>query len=320
MSALNCSVPHALRLGFVLVSLGCASDYNLQDLDESTVDAPADRNVDGPTDPREDEGVIVPVEPVDPDGPLDVPGDDDPEVPDADRPVAHCGVEPTVIRPIYDTATWSGHGEDPNGYAIVDYDWALVSTPNGSGVPLAEDGEPAVVFQADLAGVYAAQLVVTNEVGLRSEPCRVSLEAIPGQALWVEMFWTLEQDDMDLHLLAPGGSFGSASDCFFGNCTPEDGGLDWGVAGDVRDDPFLDLDSVHGVGPENINIAEPVDGQYRVVVHDWSESVQHAPNPVTVKIYLDGELVWTDTRAISGEDTVTEFAIVDTTHGAVQPL
>ena len=113
---------------------------------------------------------------------------------------------------------------------------------------------------------------------------------------------------------------GSDSDCYFGNCTPEDGGLDWGVVNDNRDDPFLDLDDVAGVGPENINIEEPVDGVYRVLVHDWPDSVNNATNSVTVKIYLDGEAIWTDTRNIAGEDTVTEFATVDTRNGEVRPL
>ncbi len=322
MSTLSCFASRQSFLSLVLVTVGCASDYNLSPTESTAGETATDRGLDGLPDEEadgEDSAIVVPVEPIDPDIEEEEPEGEHPEQPSADRPEAFCGVEPTVIRPIYDTATWSGGGIDPNGYEIVDYDWSLVSAPTGSSVFLVADNEDTVVFQPDLAGVYAAQLVVTNELGIESHPCRVALDAVPGQALWVEMFWTQQRDDMDLHLLAPGGSMGSDSDCYFDNCTPDDGGLDWGVVNDSRDDPFLDLDDVAGVGPENINIEEPVDGVYRVLVHDWPDSVNNAANSVTVKIYLDGEAIWTDTRNIAGEDTVTEFATVDTSNGEVQP-
>jgi len=196
----------------------------------------------------------------------------------------------------------------------------LISTPRGSAADLVGATQDEIVFKADVAGVYTAELVVTNEVGIESEPCEVDLEAIPGQALWIELFWSVSGDDMDLHLLAPGGVLGTDSDCYFDNCVPEQGGLDWGVAGDVRDDAFLDMDDIDGLGPENINIEDPTDGLYRVVVHDWPVSVQNASNMVTINVYLDGQQMWSDTRAIAGEDSVTEFAVIDVANGTVEGL
>jgi hypothetical protein len=307
MSTLPCPSRTFASLTLALLTTGCSMDYGLVSDTESSAKDFTDRGTE--VDP-EDHDTGLATEP-------DAPDAIDTDTP-MDRPEAICGVSPAVVRPVHDTALWKGSGSDPNGYAIIDYDWALVSAPAGSSVGLYDSGRDDVVFQADLAGVYTAQLVVTNEVGVESLPCEVDLEAIPGQALWIEMFWALSGDDMDLHLVAPGGTLGSDSDCYWDNCVPEMGGLDWGIAGDLRDDVFLDLDDIDEKGPENINIEDPMDGLYSVVVHDWTESVQDAPNRVTVNVYLDGDRVWSDTRTITGEDSVTEFAVIDVTNGTVE--
>ena len=65
---------------------------------------------------------------------------------------------------------------------------------------------------------------------------------------------------------------------------------------------------------KNININVP-SATYTVVVHDYPGSVFTAGNPVTINIYLDGALRWTDTRVISGEDTYNTFATIDVASG-----
>jgi hypothetical protein len=169
----------------------------------------------------------------------------------------------------------------------------------------------------DVAGTYTVQLIIRTEDGRESEPCIVSTEAIPAESLWVEMYWTYANDDMDLHLLDDGGVFQNIfSDCYYANCPY---GLDWGTAS-FDDDPFLDLDDIYNVGPENINIAHPANGTYTVIVHDYPGSSFMSSNDVTVNIYINGSLAWTDTRALVGESSAEYFASVSWPSGIIIPL
>lgn len=241
------------------------------------------------------------------------------EEPDPDKPVAVCNVSPDKIRPITGSATWDGsESYDPNGLEIVDYDWTLVALPSGSTSSMPPGESIRTPFVPDMAGNYVAELVVVNEDGIESEPCGTTLQAEPGEALWVEMFWESSGDDMDLHLLAPGGTLRTETDCYYANCAYST--LDWGVSGSTLDDPALDLDDISGTGPENINIEEPEDAVYTVVVHDYPGSSFSPGNMVTINIYLDGALEWTDSRLISGEDTNTYFAEIDAATGTVTSL
>ena len=127
---------------------------------------------------------------------------------------------------------------------------------------------------------------------------------------------------MDLHLVKDNAPYESAGDCYYGNCvadydTPS---LDWGDPSSYLDDPRLDLDDIENIGPENINIADPVAGKYRVVVHDYPGSVNETPNTVTVKIHMNGELVYEEAKVISGEDTYTPFAEIAWPSMTIQEL
>jgi len=238
-----------------------------------------------------------------------------------DAPTAICSVEPEVVRPITEEATWIGSESTDPADLDLTYDWKLINRPVGSTSNMPTGDADRSGFIADLAGEYVAELTVTNSEGVTSSPCETVLTAEPVEALWVEMFWESPGDDMDLHLLAPGGTLETDTDCYFGNCTPTSWTtLDWGVFGDASDDPSLDLDDISDSGPENINIEAPQDEVYTVIVHDYPGSVFTPGNPVTVNIYLNGALQWTDTRVISGEDSYTTFATIDVADGTVNSM
>jgi hypothetical protein len=297
----------------VLLLAACANDYDLQS------DKAPNQGADDPEQPTEPDE--TPEDPMDSGSPEDT-GGSDTTLPTDEKPIARCDVSPNPVQPPFESATWDGTAStDPAGHPIVDYAWALVSRPAGSTASM-PTGTAATRggFTPDLAGEYVGRLVVTTDDGRRSDPCEVVLESIPAEDLWVEMYWSVSQDDMDLHLLAPGGSLLSDLDCYYANCTW--GGLDWGVRGNTGDNPSLDLDDIPGIGPENINIAAPQNGIYTVYVHDYTGSTpdHYGGNDVTVNIYLNGRLSWTDTRTISSDGDYVPFAEINWTTGTVSSL
>jgi hypothetical protein len=238
-------------------------------------------------------------------------------------PVALCTASSSTVAPIHGSTDWLGDESfDAAGGELVEYRWTLLSRPAGSAVELGENvsAPNRYNFTPDLAGEYTAELVVVNGDGVASEPCTATIDAIPDQNLWIEMFWTHPEDDMDLHLLRPRGEVGTDDDCFYDNCV--NGGLDWGELGEVNDDPSLDIDDIHGTGPENINIPIPEDGTFTVIVHDYQFSTPnyYDANEVTVNVYLGGQLAWTGSRSIRNEDTYTRFVKVSWPEGTITEL
>ncbi|MBM75909.1 MAG: hypothetical protein CMK59_10955 [Proteobacteria bacterium] len=282
-----------MRLFLPILLIGCSSDYDLSPKIE-----------ENPPEELEELETLEEVE--------------------ASAPVAVCDVSPNPVNPPFESATFTGvDSYDPDGGTITKYQWELISVPEGAAASFSQTDQAVVSnFMPDVAGDYVAELTVTNEAGLTGS-CETTLQAIPAQNLWVEMYWQYSGDDMDLHLIAPNydwqSNWNSTYDCYYGNCV--NGWLDWGQIGYGEDDPALDLDDIPGVGPENINVYEPeINGTYTVVLHDYPGSVYEGANDVTINIYLDGTLAWSDTRTISGEDSCTPFAQIDWGAGVVIPL
>ena len=234
------------------------------------------------------------------------------------QPVAVCSAAPPSVEAIHESTTWVGDTSyDPDG-TIVSYSWTLVSSPAGATATMPPGTANRRNFTPDVAGDYVAELVVTDDDGIISEPCTATLTATAGEGLWIEMFWENSGDDMDLHLVNGSGALMSNQDCYYANCTWAS--LDWGARGNPDDDPILDLDDIPGVGPENINIAVPSRGTYTVYVHDYPGSAYIGRNNVTVNVYEGGFLAWTDTRNINSENCYEPFVEISIPGGATTDL
>lgn len=207
-------------------------------------------------------------------------------------PIVTCDVGPEAPIATLETVTLEvEESYDPDGSDIVEEAWTLVSAPAGSEARIDADQ-----LLPDLPGRYVADVRVTDAQGDVSEPCSVAFDAVDWPELLVELTWD-SADDLDLHLLAPGGTPGTTSDCHYDNCLY--GNLDWGVEGVEEDDPWLDQDS-HDGGPERIRIPSPAPGGYGVVVQATGAT---EATTMEVSVRVSGRRVWS-TSALYQEGTV----------------
>lgn len=185
-----------------------------------------------------------------------------------------------------------GSGWDPAGSAV-SCRWRVLRAPEGSREVPATSGRCGASFVPDMVGDYELQLVVTDPQ-LQTASCVTRLSATaPERGLWVELFWSLD-DDVDLHLLHPDAGdardlaswFDGELDCYYNNMNP-----DWDVPGDAADDPSLDRDDTVFTGPENVRLDVPVPGHaYRVGVN-WFSNVNRFPwLDATTTVYCEGAL------------------------------
>ncbi len=234
----------------------------------------------------------------------------------SDAPVAVCSTNPPVLDAIRDTFRFIGNQSfDPGGRSLTGYQWTLISKPTSSSVNM-PGGNTANrgPLRPDIVGDYVGELVVTNDLGISSAPCRTSASAEADSNLWVELTWQYPED-IDLHLLRGNGSRNTAQDCYYANCAGR--GLSWGQPG-PDDNPTLDLDDILGTGPENINIPEPEARRYTVVVHDYSWTRDRTGlNNFTVKVYIDGILRLIQSGSVRGEGQWVDVAEIDLTGPSV---
>ncbi len=171
--------------------------------------------------------------------------------------------------------------------AVLQYQWEIVTTPEGADAELVGADTVAPTFLADTLGVYEVSLTVTDQDGLVSENTALqSIEVTPWTELEVVLTWDADVD-LDLHLIAPGGAYYGDNDCFFGNPEP-----DWGTDGDAGDDPMLNDDDDSSGGPEVIEMAAPLDGTYTVMVQYYNQRQEASPNvSPTLEIYAEGVLI-----------------------------
>jgi hypothetical protein len=183
---------------------------------------------------------------------------------------------------------------DPDGEAL-SYQWDLKIQPPGSASQIESLTESSTSFQPDLTGQYVSQLVVSNQSGL-TDKCKYVFDAIPEQGIWVELYWSLEQDDIALHLLTANAAaadnwfnFLLDEDCHDSNCSD---GLEWGDSSSTEDNPHILFDEDNTKGPQVIYIEEPQQEVFRVLVQDRNtetSSTLDTVNTLTIKVYMSGQ-------------------------------
>ena len=253
--------------------------------------------------------------------PFDTSGSDGPIVdsgnssPSGEKPVAVCEVSPNPVKPPAESAAWDGSGSyDPSGSGIDSYRWVLSSAPSGSSVAM-PGGSSAVRggFTPDLAGDYVGQLVVTNNNGVSSDPCEVTLESIPSEDLWVEMYWTESGDDMDLHF-GPGGTIESNKDCYLPTVSPDVDGIT--VTAMHRTTQAWTSTTFQALDPKTSILK-----QSRMETSLSScTTILHAPGCQSSHHQYLHHGAPTDTRSISGEDSYNEYAEINWPSGSVTAL
>lgn len=206
--------------------------------------------------------------------------------------------------------------DDPDNDPIV-FLWAFDSVPDDSSLtaesivvpeddPETEEVESAFPsFEPDVLGTYRISLVVVDDEEAQSTPAIAVIQAVPPSDLSVDLEWNDTRADLDLHLIAPDGSyFDLVGDCFSWNPNP-----DWGDEDLATDNPLLDGDADgEGSAPyrEGIALEAPPEGDYEVWVHYYADhQVQLGNTPVPavpqIQVRVFDELV-DDTASLSPDD------------------
>ena len=153
----------------------------------------------------------------------------------------------------------------------LDLAWSFDLLPDGSA--LADEAiTPAgtlgfATFVPDVEGTYRVALTATDRFNEVSVPAIAVVQVTPPMDLTASLEWDTNRVDLDLHLVAPDGSYFGDTDCFSWNPNPN-----WGDPTSADDDPLLDGDEDgEGSGPyfEQIGLRQPPVGQYRVLVHHY---------------------------------------------------
>ena len=199
---------------------------------------------------------------------------------------------------------------DPDSYQEdLLYSWQITQAPSGSTASLDDINSNTPYLYADILGTYIVELHVTDSTGLQSiYPSATMIEVIPYEDLVIDLSWDISGTDLDIHLVAPSGSYYSELDCFYGNPNP-----DWGLPNDRTDNPSLSIDDEGSEMREAIDYLQPFDGVYDVYVLYYRNLSSSYPY-VTPHITIQGEgdvLVNVDGPRLTTEKSVWHVGRLD---------
>lgn len=223
-------------------------------------------------------------------------------------PVALAGVSQEAKRAVSIMFDGTTSYDPDDETATLQYQWTLESQPEGSTVSFIDTETATPKIAGDLLGDYVVSLVVTDEDALVSEPSFTMLSVVPYEHLIVNLTWDVSELDLDLHLLRPDGTYYSEGDCFFANPEP-----DWGITGDIMDNPMLLTDDEGWEARESIELLRPEESTYTILVHHYNQ--RDAAIPYTtphIEIVGDGVVISaTDTPRLTSEGLVMTIGKVD---------
>lgn len=211
------------------------------------------------------------------------------------KPVANAGADMT-IEPLRQANLDGSLSRAPFG--SITYDWRLVEQPSGANATLEGATSPLPTLETPVAGEYLVTLVVADRYGCRSEPDSAVVRAVPRSRLFVELTWEEAHSDLDLHLVGPGGTFGTApGDAWWRNASP-----DWSAAtaltgdGNRANDPMLLGDATWGRGPESIVLGNAGNAGFEVWVAnmcdrpfvDGAFGSSQGPVTATLRVWENG--------------------------------
>lgn len=158
-------------------------------------------------------------------------------------------------------------------------------------IPLGAGGAYAITLPV-FCGENVVKRVFTNASCAATLVTELVTTNCADADLRVTTVWDAGGADWELHLVKPGGSINdNATDCTWTSCVSSR--PDWGVIGEVADDPRKDVDWLGSFGPENILLDGLEPGVYTVLVEHWS-SAGTADSDGRVIINVSGKLVVID--------------------------
>ena len=180
---------------------------------------------------------------------------------------------------------------DPDNTEL-SYEWSITERPPNSTAQLNNPDTATPTLETDIAGRFVIELTVYDELGIGScQPAEITADIEPEAAIHAELTWDvpasddLTGTDLDLHYLHPSGEWSQEPwGVYYGNPNPSD---DWADGSEV----WLDIDSLDGGEPENINHDNPDPSyDYSVGVYYFGDSLQYGATDARIRIYLNNAL------------------------------
>ena len=174
--------------------------------------------------------------------------------------------------------------------------------------PISTDDSGGFTFNTPLfCGTQLVKCIWSNDEGSYVLVTEVTRENCIEPDIRVTLSWDDKARDLDLHFLPPGGVYRSSDDCNFVTCD-SDSGPNWGDLESSEDDPRKDVDDTGDFGPENIFLANPAPGRYRVMVHHFGGG--EAQNRGQIILNIDGETKIVETSNLAS-DAIWDVGVIE---------